>query len=253
MLRSRKQPAMSSASHFLKWHHRQHPVSARVQSQKEDINYSKSISLLNNLGVLQSTVTYIQCFYDMIKDDKDSMNSLSAESPVSHDLIMLQQAISKLQHAYRVIALQTAAISALTQNQSTAWSPLKSKWDKWSVEDDRQLLESRNHHEMSWSQIFELFLRRTSEVIQLQYYTMTCKKNGAPSDKAHHQAYNSQSATQQNHSNHQVNMRSTWRHLPSAVSDSLKDGCDSESANEASIFQRLENIDPQILDSEDQQ
>ena len=120
MLRSRKQPATSSASHSLKQHCRWHPVSVRIQSQKEDINHLKSLSLLDNLGVLQGAVTYIQCFYNMIKDGKDSTDSLDAERPVSHDLIMLQQAISKLQHAYRVIALWTAAISTLMQNQSTA-------------------------------------------------------------------------------------------------------------------------------------
>lgn len=88
------------------------------------------IPLLDDLVVLQGAVTYIQCFYDTVKDGKYSMDSLGAESPVPHDLTVFQQAISKLQHAYGAVALQTAATGALAQGQLTARLLLKSKQGK---------------------------------------------------------------------------------------------------------------------------
>lgn len=137
VLRPRKQPATSSAKHAPKRHRRQHPVSVRVQLQEEDIDHPKPIPLLDNLGVLQGAVTYIQHFYDLVKDGKGSVDRLGAESPVPHELIVIQQAISKLQHAYGVIAIRTAATSTMVQNQSTARLPPKSKQGKWPVKEDR--------------------------------------------------------------------------------------------------------------------
>lgn len=82
---------------------------------------------------------------------------------------------------------------------------------------------------------------------------MSRKENGIPSGKIRHRVRNSQSVIERSHSNRQVNARLTRRHPPTAVDDSLEDGCGSETAAEASVFRGLKNIDPQILDSEDQQ
>ncbi|KAA8644026.1 uncharacterized protein ATNIH1004_008222 [Aspergillus tanneri] len=72
--------------------------------------------------------------------------SLSEDDPVCHNLAVLQQAMSKLQHAYSVIATRTMATDLLRLKQSTVRPRQESKRGKWAVEDNERLLELRNSH-----------------------------------------------------------------------------------------------------------
>ncbi|KAE8383904.1 hypothetical protein BDV26DRAFT_3321 [Aspergillus bertholletiae] len=202
------------------------------------------------MDVLQNSVRYIQRFYSMVKDNNGPVESLGEDDPVRHDLAVLQQAMSKLQHAYGVIATRTTATDLLKLKPSTVRPRQESKRGKWAVEDDKRLLELRDYQGLPWGHIFELFPGRIPGAIQLRYYTMSRKENGTPSREKRHQSHKS-SANRQNRPSRPVNVRSTRARPHNVVGGNLAIACSSESSGTdhiaASLSQRLENVDPRIL------
>ncbi|KAL2848997.1 hypothetical protein BJX68DRAFT_267341 [Aspergillus pseudodeflectus] len=190
VLRPRKRrldrPAVNSASKRISTRRPALAESSKQATQSGDSHCLSSAELPNvsadppadSLCVLQAAVGCLQTLSTMIEERGHSDNLDARSGIVQHDLSVLQEARSKLQHAYGVVATRmvTARTTARFPRAAARTQPADgtayNRRVPWNHEDDSKLINLKEVRQLSWHNIFQEFPTRTPGAIRTRHNTL---------------------------------------------------------------------------------
>ncbi|KAL2836627.1 hypothetical protein BJY01DRAFT_251879 [Aspergillus pseudoustus] len=132
----------------------------------------------DSLSVLQAAIGCLQTFSTAIEERVHSDRLDVRSGVVRHDLSVLQEARSKLQHAYGVVATRMVTASTTTRfpqaaaRKKPAGGTSCNRRVPWNREDDLKLLDLKEDQQLPWHKIFPEFPTRTPGAIRTRHHTL---------------------------------------------------------------------------------
>jgi hypothetical protein len=149
----------------------------------------------NHLAAIVNVIGYLRRFQNLTTAEARFSGEFADADSFKENLAVVQLATKTLQHAYGIIATSTTAIHDPAHQHTAAPARQTITRRKWSIEDERRLVEMRDCQRLSWSSIRDSFPGRTLDAVRQRYVRKTSKKVESSSSKENHSALPSRHAT----------------------------------------------------------